>query len=64
MEAMSKDIVLNVEDIKRVGLNLGDKVTLMSIDNALHDIFLSSKEVRAIAFDNMFSWLSITDFKK
>jgi alpha-beta hydrolase superfamily lysophospholipase len=63
-EAMSKDIVLNVEDIKRVGLNLGDKVTLMSIDNALHDIFLSSKEVRAIAFDNMFSWLSITDFKK
>jgi hypothetical protein len=61
---MSKDIVLNVEDIKRVRLKLGGKVTLLSIDHALHDFFLSSKEVRAIAFINMFSWLSITDCKK
>lgn len=57
-EAMSKDIVLNIEDIKRVGLKLGDKVTLLRIENAQHDIFLSSKIVRENGFKKMFSWLS------
>ena len=57
-DAMSKDTVLNIEDMKRVGITLGDKVTLLSIDNAMHDIFLSQKVVREIAFDKMFSWLS------
>jgi len=56
-EAMSKDIVLNIEDIKRVGQELGDKVTLMKIENAQHDIFLSPKEVREAAFEKMFFWL-------
>ncbi len=56
-EAMSKDIVLNIEDIKRVGLKLGERVTLLEIDNALHDIFLSPKMVREDAFDKLFSWL-------
>jgi alpha-beta hydrolase superfamily lysophospholipase len=56
-EAMSKDIVLNIEDIKRVGQELGDKVTLMKIENAQHDIFLSPKEVREAAFKKMFFWL-------
>ena len=63
-DAMSKDIVLNIEDIKRVGIKLGDKVTLLRIENAQHDIFLSSKVVREVAFDKMFSWLSKIDFKK
>jgi alpha-beta hydrolase superfamily lysophospholipase len=57
-EAMSKDIVLNIEDIKRVGLELGDKVSLIKIDDAQHDVFLSTKIVREDAFDKMFSWLS------
>ena len=57
-ESMSKDIVLNIEDIKRVGLKLGDKVTLLRIENAQHDIFLSSKIVREDGFKKMFSWLS------
>jgi alpha-beta hydrolase superfamily lysophospholipase len=55
--AMSRDTVLNIEDIKRVGVTLGDEVTLMQIDNALHDIFLSPKPVREIAFEKMFAWL-------
>jgi len=63
-EAMSKDIVLNIEDIKRVGINLGDRVTLLEIENAQHDIFLSTKAVREVAFDKMFSWLSEIEFKK
>ncbi len=62
-KAMSNDIVLNVEDIKRVGKILGDNVTLLSIDNGQHDIFLSSKTVRENSFEKMFSWLSKTNFK-
>ena len=57
-DAMTKDIVLNIEDIKRVGAKLGNKVTLLSINNAQHDIFLSSKTVREDAFNQMFTWLS------
>jgi alpha-beta hydrolase superfamily lysophospholipase len=63
-EVFSKDIVLDIEDIKRVGVTLGDDVTLVKVDNALHDIFLSQKAVREIAFEEMFSWLATTDFKK
>ena len=57
-DAMSKDIVLNIEDMKRVGKKLGDRVTLLNIENAQHDIFLSRKEVRRDAFNKMFSWLT------
>ncbi len=59
-EAMSNDIVLNIEDIKRVGKKLGKEVTLLKIDNAQHDIFLSAQEVREIGFEKMFSWLAKT----
>jgi len=63
-EAMANDIVLNIEDIKRVGEKLGDRVTIYKIDNAQHDIFLSPKTVREVGFDKMFSWLANTDFNK
>lgn len=56
-EAMIKDTVLNIEDIKRMGVQLGDEVTLLEIDNAMHDVFLSQKAVRDDAFDKMFSWM-------
>ncbi|CDF79086.1 lysophospholipase [Formosa agariphila KMM 3901] len=56
--AMSNDIVLNNDDIKRVGKTLGSDVSLMKIENAQHDIFLSPKAVRTEAFKRMFSWLS------
>ncbi|WP_299399165.1 alpha/beta hydrolase [uncultured Gelidibacter sp.] len=62
-EAMSHDIVLNVEDIKRVGKTLGNKVTLMQIDNAVHDVFLSPKAVREDAFNKLFTWLGNLDSK-
>jgi len=56
-EAMSSDIVLNVEDMKRVGSQLSNQVTLVEIENAQHDIFLSPKKVRDEAFRQMFGWL-------
>jgi alpha-beta hydrolase superfamily lysophospholipase len=63
-EAMTHDIVLNIKDIKRVGEKLGDRVTLLEIENAQHDIFLSPKPVREVGFNKMFAWLSNTEFKK
>ena len=59
IEALSNDTVLNVEDIKRVGASLGNRVTILQIDNAVHDLFLSDEKVRDIAFEKMFEWLSI-----
>jgi len=57
-EAQSADIVLNIEDIKSIGRNLGEDVTLLSIKDALHDIFLSKLEIRQNALDEMFVWLN------
>lgn len=57
-EAMCQDIVLNINNIKRVGAKLGKQVTLLEIENALHDIFLSPKIVREKACEQMFTWLN------
>jgi alpha-beta hydrolase superfamily lysophospholipase len=62
-EAMVKDIVLDVTDIKRIGAKLGAQVTLLEIENAQHDIFLSRKDVREMAFNEMFVWLSKLESK-
>ncbi|MFB9052500.1 alpha/beta hydrolase [Formosa undariae] len=56
-QALSNDIVLNIEDIKRIGKTLGNQVTLLEIDHAQHDIFLSPKVVRERALNKMMSWL-------
>ncbi|MFQ3175003.1 MAG: alpha-beta hydrolase superfamily lysophospholipase [Flavobacterium sp.] len=63
-EAMYKDIVLDVNDIKRIGAKLGKRVSLLEIENAQHDIFLSPKNVREKAFNEMFSWLNNLESKK
>jgi len=57
-EANRNDIVLNIEDMKRVGKGLGKKVQFLEVENAVHDIFLSSEKVRNKAFKDMFFWLS------
>ncbi len=57
--AHSADIVLNVEHMKKIGPKLGTDVTLKEISNGMHDLFLSQKEAREKAFDEMFEWLSI-----
>jgi alpha-beta hydrolase superfamily lysophospholipase len=50
------DIVLNVKHIKEIGAKLGNKVTLLEVKDGLHDLFLSRKDVRDYAFDEMFKW--------
>lgn len=59
-EVLGMDMVLNVEDIKETGKKLGKKVTFLPVENAIHDIFLSKKEVREKAFNEMINWLNKT----
>ena len=55
---MKSDIVLNVEHMKKYGPGLGKNVTMMEIQNGMHDLFLSPKEVREEALTKMTDWLS------
>jgi alpha-beta hydrolase superfamily lysophospholipase len=54
----STDIVLDVEQIRRWAPKLGDHVTVVRVDGALHDVTLSREPVRARAFDETSRWLS------
>ena len=58
-EVFVKDTVLNVEDMKRIGPTLGENVKLIAIQNGMHDLFLSMKDVRENAFKEMFDWLRV-----
>jgi len=57
-EAITADLVLNIEDIITIGEKLGPKVTLVSIKDGMHDLVLSKKDAREATFNNMFSWLN------
>lgn len=53
------DAVLDVNDISRYGRQLGPDVTEMTVKGGLHDLVLSSPEVREPLFDNIFKWLNM-----
>lgn len=55
------DIVLDVQDMATFSKNVGTKVELVTIENAVHDIFLSKAPVRRTALDALGKWL--TDLK-
>tara|TARA_R110002124_G_scaffold195520_1_gene362588 strand:+ start:22743 stop:23672 length:930 start_codon:yes stop_codon:yes gene_type:complete len=59
-DILGMDMVLNVDHIKETGKKLGKKVTFLAVENAIHDIFLSKKEVREKAFTEMINWLKKT----
>ncbi len=63
-EATKMDTVLDIKDIKRVGAQLGSRVTMLEVKDALHDIFLSAKEVREKAFKEMFEWINDISYKE
>lgn len=54
---LKTDMVLNVKHIKKRGDKLGHDVTFVEVPGAIHDVFLSTKEVREKAFKKMFAWL-------
>lgn len=51
------DAVLNVEDIARIGKELGPDVSEVTIDGGLHDLVLSTPAVRTVVYDVIFAWL-------
>lgn len=56
-EYQCNDAVLNVKDIAKIGLMLGDDVTEKAIDGGLHDLALSSSAARKQFYDDIFNWL-------
>lgn len=52
----STDIVLDVELIRKWAHKLADHVTLVRVDGAIHDVFLSREPVRRLAFDEVTRW--------
>lgn len=60
------DIVLNIAHMKKYGKRLGNTVDFIEVKGGIHDIFLSSKEVRISAIEQMFKWIgkNISDSEK
>jgi alpha-beta hydrolase superfamily lysophospholipase len=54
-EAISKDIILEINNFKRIGAKLGRLGTLLAIKNAQHDLFISPKIVREKTYNVMFA---------
>lgn len=52
------DSVLEVESIARDALKLGPYMTMIRLDGALHDVFLSTAHVRRLAYLRMEQWLT------
>lgn len=60
-KVMKTDTVLNIDDMIRIGPSLGKSVTLIGIKDGMHDLFLSTKEVRKTSFRELFVWLDIVN---
>ncbi|AZA09027.1 alpha/beta hydrolase [Corynebacterium pseudopelargi] len=56
-QAKRADTVLDVEQIRRRAPLLGQDVTVVAIDNAVHDVFLSSDKPRNDAIQACLKWL-------
>lgn len=56
-DVASCDIILDVEQIARWAHRLGSQVTIARLDGAIHDVFLSGKDVREEAFGISRRWL-------
>ena len=53
----NSDIILDVIKIKKKAKQIGNNITFIEINKAMHDIFLSKKDVRTHAFGEMLNWL-------
>lgn len=55
--AQRADAVLDVADIKKYGLKLGHRLTAAKVSGGMHDLILSSPDVRYPLYDYIFRWL-------
>lgn len=56
-EAQKSDVVLDVSDIKRLGVKLGTTVTAVQVNDGMHDLLLSAPPVRSAVYNYIFCWL-------
>jgi alpha-beta hydrolase superfamily lysophospholipase len=54
----SCDVVVDVTGVAKRSLDLGGCTTVVRVDQAMHDVFLSKKAVREVAFDAIEQWLT------
>ena len=54
---LSSDAILNVKHISEYADVLGNHITKVRIENAIHDIVLSNSNVRKVVYDTLFTWL-------
>ena len=55
--AQTTDVILEVKDIVKYGNKLQGDVTVMTIQDGLHDLVLSAPPVRAEVYQKLFEWL-------
>ncbi|MCM1076854.1 MAG: lysophospholipase [Bacteroides sp.] len=58
------DGVLDVNDIRKYGQQLGPDVTCVKVEGGLHDLVLSARNVREPLYRYIFAWLSRHGFPK
>lgn len=56
-EMRTADTVLDVNQIAEQSLKLGNHMTLVRIENAIHDVFISARPVRERAYQEVERWL-------
>lgn len=61
-EYLSSDIVLDVHDIQKYALRLGNFVTRDTIEGGIHDLILSRKPARDRTYQTIFSWMAENGF--
>lgn len=54
----SCDAILNVRDIARIANKIEGRKDIVAIDGGLHDLVLSTKDVRRHLYDVIFEWLA------
>ncbi|MCB7135728.1 alpha/beta hydrolase [Cellulosimicrobium marinum] len=57
-EMAHTDTAIDVDGVARRCVQLGDLVTVARIDGALHDVVLSARPVRALAYGRLAQWLA------
>jgi alpha-beta hydrolase superfamily lysophospholipase len=56
-EIHQADVVLDVEDIRRLAPQLGSQVEVQAIPGGIHDLVLSPPEARARTFQVLGEWM-------
>ncbi len=56
-EVFTRDIVLDVTQIRRWSTSIGPHVTSLAVEGAIHDVVLSRPEARARVYDRLGRWL-------